>query len=90
MFGQQADIFSLCLSSCPHENDLDRIQPVPETDKVDIERLLYICQPVRQRLLFLFFNIRMEWSSPGGYIYRRSSQPYKFLQARDVYLLQQT
>jgi hypothetical protein len=44
MFGQQADIFSLCLSSCPHEDHLNRIQPIPETEKVDTERLLFIFQ----------------------------------------------
>jgi hypothetical protein len=42
MFGQQADIISLGLSPCPHEDNLNRIQPVPETEKVDTERLLFI------------------------------------------------
>jgi hypothetical protein len=44
MFWQQADIFSLGLSPCPHEDDLDRLQPIPETEKVDTERLMFIFQ----------------------------------------------
>jgi hypothetical protein len=60
MFGQQADIFSLCLSSRPHEDHLNRIQPVPETEKVDTERLLHICQTCTANVPFLFFNILME------------------------------
>ncbi len=56
MFGQQADIFSLCLSSCPHEDHLNRIQPVPETVKVDTERLLFICQTCTANVSFFIFK----------------------------------
>jgi hypothetical protein len=57
MFGQQADIFSLCLSSCPHEDDLNRIQPIPETEKVDTERLLFIFQNLfGGQQLFLYYR----------------------------------